>query len=142
MATTFTERLIQPASTTYTLISGSTNNALGNNSLSIGSAFNHLSGTSGLDGAPSGWLVLTYSMTSSPTAGNSISVWFLGAQDHGTNALYEDGGSGVGPTPDRPPDVIFPVATTSSFHQIEMPVFMKVGWQKALLKNQTGIAFS
>jgi hypothetical protein len=137
---TFTERLTQPATTQTTLISGSALNGLTNNSMVTGSAFNNLSGQM-LDGAPSGWLVLAYKFQSSPSAGSSISVWMLGAKDHGSNANYEDGANATY-TPDRPPDAIFPVATDANAHQVEVPVFLKVGWQMPLLKNQAGQALT
>lgn len=150
MATTFLERLVQPAGgTQYVAISATANNALSNLSLSAGTTFNNVSGgTAGLDGSPMAWAVLTYSVATSPAAGGSISLWLLGAKDHGSDGNYEDGGSVTTPTqaaspvPDRPPDVIFPCATTSSLHQIEMPVFLKVGWQKPLIQNNTGKTFS
>ncbi len=137
---TFTERLVQPATTQTTLISGSALNGLTNNSIVSGSAFNNISGQT-MDGAPAGWLVLTYKFQSAPSAGNSLSVWILGAKDHGSNANYEDGAS-ASYTPDRPPDAIFPAATDTNAHQIEVPVFLKVGWQMPILKNQSSQALT
>lgn len=136
----FTERLIQPNATQETLMSGGALQNLLNNALVSGSAFNNLSGTAGFDGAPSGWLTLKYKLQSCASAGQSISVWMLGAADLGANSAYEDGGTSY--TPDRAPDAIFPVAIDTNEHQCQVPVFLKVGYQMPLLKNQTGQSFA
>lgn len=129
--------------TTITQISGSITslittgmNALANNASAISSAYTM---------SPAGYLmaelelVVTYG--TNPTASTGCSIWFLRAID-GTN--YEDGGAGTpGVLPARAPDVVIPVAVSTSAQRITKRCLVPPGTFTVLLKNDgTGQAMA
>lgn len=112
--------------------------ALANNALNIGSAYDNVQGGGGGDGYVRCDVELVVTYGSSPTANTGVSVWFLGAPD-GTN--YEDGGTSV--TPGRLPDVVFPVRAVTTAQRISRRVLLPWGLLKPLLKNDgTGQAMA
>lgn len=81
-------------------------------------------------------LLVTFGVA--PTANTTINVWFLTAPD-GTN--FEDGSSSV--TPQRNPDVFFPVRAVTTAQRIAKPCKLPVGTFKVLLQNNgTGQAMA
>jgi hypothetical protein len=112
-------------------------NSLANNSLAISSAFDNTIGQTG-DGYTLCDLELVVTFGTNPTANTGVSIWFLQTQD-GTN--YEDGGTST--TPARAPDVVFPVAVSTSAQRLIARALLPWGLMKVLLKNDgTGQAFA
>lgn len=115
-----------------TLLTGTNLNALANNALFLGSAFNNTIGQTG-DGYVLIRLTLTYKFQVAPTANTSLSFWFIKSDD-GAGGNYEEGAAGT--TPTRPPDVTFgPLTADTNAHNMQLDVECPVGLWKPLLKN-------
>lgn len=71
-------------------------------------------------------------VTTNPTVGTGISVWFLRSTDGGTT--YEDGDA-TPTTPSRAPDVVFPVRAVTTAQRIIRQVALPSGTFKILLRN-------
>lgn len=73
------------------------------------------------------------------SSGDFVAVWLLSSIDDGTT--WEDGG--VGTTPARSPDIIFPVNAVSTQQNVAIRgVVLPPGHFKVLLKNSTAQAFT
>jgi hypothetical protein len=105
-------------------------NALANNALAIGSAFDNTIGQTGDGYTLCDVELVTGTWGVAPDASTCISLWFLQAQD-GTN--YEDGGSSI--TPARMPDVILPLRSDTAAQRVVKRAFVPWGKFKPLAKN-------
>jgi hypothetical protein len=125
--------------TTATLLSTELN-ALANNALAVGAAYNNVQGGGGGGGYTLCEIELVVTFGTAPTANTGLSVWFLAAVD-GTN--YEDGTDGT-TTPGRGADlVIGPVRAVTTGQRIARRLMLPWGTWKPLLKNDgTGQTFA
>jgi hypothetical protein len=112
--------------------------ALANNGLALGAAYNNVLGGGGGDGYTLCDLELVVSFATAPAANSGIAVWLLGSTD-GTS--YEDGSSSV--TPARGWDVLFPLRPVSGAQRIVRRAWLPWGMWKPLALNQaTGQPFA
>lgn len=117
-----------------TLLSTELNSLANNATTAAGPAFDNTQGATG-DGYTLCDVQLTTGTVSGAfTAGSTIDLWLLGSQDGST---YEDGSNTV--TPNRLPDVSFPVRAVTGAQKIIRRVELPWGKFKALaLNNGTG----
>jgi|SRR5579872_1067672 len=132
MSTTLKQTVTQPSS--GNLIAAASLNALANNALVLGSAYNNNQAGAGA-GFVRCLITLNYKFQTAPGANTGLSLWLLRASDPTTDGSYEDGSSTL--TPARIPDCVFPVgsSTDTNAHQIAREVRLPAGYFKPLLKN-------
>lgn len=115
-------------------------NALADNAVALGSAYDNSVGQAG-DGAVEGDFELTVTFASAPTANTGCSLWLLRAQDGTTYETYTATGSATPPKARRP-DVVFPLDAVTTQQIITVPGFLPAGKLKPLFKDDgTGRAF-
>lgn len=128
MATTL-EMLEQGSA--VTLLSTELNSLANNTMCSAGSAQTNTQATSNFNGYVRGKIELNIGAPGGTlTANSTVDFWFLKTVD-GSN--YEDGSSSV--TPQRIPDVVFPMRNVSTAQRIVRECWVPVGTWKPIAKN-------
>jgi len=104
--------------------------ALSNNALAIGSAFDNTIGQTGDGYVLCDVELVTGTWGGAPATSSALILWFIQSQD-GTN--YEDGDAST--TPAKIPDVIFPLRASTSAQRVIRRAFVPWGKFKPLVKN-------